>query len=584
MTAIGHADDSYDQIVIGAGVAGMAAALFGAMAGLKTLLIESTEFVGGTSALSAGTVWVPNSLHANKVDSGSGPDSVDKARRYLQAVTEGRGDAAVRDAFLQHGPAAIATLEQHTDVKLRPYPKHPDYESDLDGATLAGRALEPLPFDGRLLGQHFALLRPPIPEFTVLGGMMVDRTDINHLLGMRQSWASLRHSVQILTRHAIDRLSHPRGTRLVMGNALIGRLLKSLLDRQVPIWTQAKLTGLITGGDDATNTEVLGVTVEHRRCCLRLQARGGVVLASGGFNRNSELRAALLPAVLPADQGWTPSAPGHTGQAIQLALQAGAYLGEGHHEHAYWAPVSLRRRSDGSTAVFPHFVLDRAKPETLVVNHAGERFLNESVSYHRFGRAMLQQHARQACIPAYLIATADAVQRYGLGMVRPGARGKALQPFIDDGYLTAAPSLADLASQLGIPPQALQHTVERYNQLADRGHDDDFGRGSTDYQRNLGDPARQPNPNLGALRQGPFYAVKLYPGDIGASTGLASDAHARLLNAQGQPIPGLYAVGNDMQSIMGGCYPGPGITLGPGIGFAYIATEHLRQNLRNTLA
>jgi len=219
------ADAAYDLVVIGAGGAGMAAALFAALDGKQVLLVERTAFVGGTTAWSAGTTWVPGTHHAAQVNPG---DTLADAARYLTNAIGERTPAALRQAFLDHGAAAIRQIEDRSEVQFRPYAKHPDYISDLGGSTLAGRALEPVPFDGRLLGALFKLVRPPIPEFTVLGGMMGDRTDINHLLALTKSFASFKHSLRIIARHGLDRLSHPRGTRLVMGNALVARLLYSL--------------------------------------------------------------------------------------------------------------------------------------------------------------------------------------------------------------------------------------------------------------------------------------------------------------------------------------------------------------------
>lgn len=560
--------DTHDLIVIGAGGAGLACALAGAIRGLDVLLVEHTAFVGGTTAYSAGTIWVPGSAHAVEV-SPPGSDSADEAAAYLDRVTAGHGDPALRRAFLAHGPEALALLEAHSHLKLRAYAKHPDYESDLPGARLAGRALEPLPFDGRRLGRHFGLVRPPIPEFTVLGGMMVDRTDINHLLAMTRSLRSLRHALGLIGRHALDRLRHPRGTRLVMGNALVGRLLLSLVERRVPVLTNTAVQALSRDADG----RVTGVVLRGADGVTRaVAARGGVVLASGGFNRHPRLRAERLPAA----PSHTPGAPGHTGEALELALAAGARLGEGQLDDAFWAPVSRRQRADGSTAVFPHFVLDRAKPGTVVVNAAGERFVNESVSYHRFGRAMFAARA----VPAFLIADAAALRRHGLGMVRPGGGG--LGPFLRDGYLTTGATLDELAARLGIDAAGLRRTVARMNALARLGDDPDFGRGRTDYQRHLGDPAFAPNPNLGPITQAPFYAVRLYPGDIGAASGLVTDADARVLGTGDAPIDGLYAIGNDMNSIMGGAYPGPGITIGPALVFASLAARHVAGRLGRT--
>jgi len=551
----------FDLVVIGAGGAGLSAAVFAAIDGAKVLVVEHTEYVGGTTAWSAGTTWVPCTHHSARVNSS---DTLADATTYLNHAVGDQAPAALRDAFLKHGAEAVATIEAQSSMKYRPYLKHPDYISDLPGSTLNGRALEPVPFDGRFLGDLFPLLRPPIPEFTVLGGMMVDRTDINHLLGMTKSWASLKHSASILWRHLRDRLTHARGTRLVMGNALVARLLHSF--SQHAHATLALKTSVDALERDASG-RVASVMLSSATGKIRVLAKRGVVLASGGFNRDPALRAQKLPGI---PEQWCPAAPGHTGKALALARSMGAVEGQGAQSPAYWAPVSLRKRSDGSTAVFPHFVMDRAKPGMITVNQAGERFVNESTSYHLFALGM--QSAMQA-IPAYLIADAKALRQYGMGMVRPG--GKGLAPFLADGYLTEGNSLQALADQLGISAEGLAQAVVNNNAFAKTGVDTQFQRGVTAYQQNIGDAAAGGrNPNLGEIIEGPFYAVKLYPGDIGAANGLQTNEHAQVLDAKGQAIDGLYAVGNDMNSIMGGVYPAPGITLGPGLVFAYLAVKN----------
>ena len=557
-------DSAYDLVVIGAGGAGMATALFAAMEGASVLLVERSEFVGGTTAWSAGTSWIPGSKHAAKVNPS---DTLAETARYLDNAVGERTSKVVRQAFLDNGRAAVDEVEARSELKYRPYPKHPDYISDLGGSTLNGRALEPMPFDARLLGRElFALLRPPIPEFTVIGGMMVDRTDINHLLAMTKSWGSLRHSVKIVLRHAMDRLSWPRGTRLVMGNAHVARLLYSLSKfDKVTMALGSTVEHIVR---DANGVERVDIACNGERRTVRVNK--GLVLASGGFNRHPELRAQMLPGV-PAE--WSPAAPGHTGQAHDLAKQLGAVYGQGGLSHAFWAPVSLRKRADGSTAVFPHFVMDRAKPGMITVNARGERFLNESTSYHLFGLAMQEANKNSPSIPAYLVCDAEALRKYGIGMVRPG--GKGLAPFLLDGYLTEGATLSELAAKLGMDTQALQASVAQNNRNAETGVDPQFHRGETAYQQNLGDPTwTGKNPNIGPLTQGPFYAVRLYPGDIGASTGFATNEHAQVLGADGQAVGGLYAVGNDMHSIMGGTYPAPGITIGPGLVFGRIAAHH----------
>ncbi|MFZ2099174.1 MAG: FAD-binding protein, partial [Oricola sp.] len=301
----------------------------------------------------------------------------------------------------------------------------------------------------------------------------------------------------------------------------------------------------------------------------------GVIMASGGFNRHPVRRGAMLPKPLAE---YSPSAPGHTGELHDLALGRGARYGKGALQNVYWAPCSVRTRADGSTAVFPHFVLDRSKPGTLCVGKDGRRFANESRSYHEFVMAMYAADKDGSTIPAYLIADSVALAKYGLGMVRPG--GKGLRPFLDDGYLVRGDTPADLARALGVDAEGLQDSIQRINRYAETGVDEDFHRGETVYERANGDATHSPNPTLGKLLTGPYFAVRLWPGDIGTATGFEADENCRVLGEGDRPIEGLYACGNDLQSIMGGVYPGPGITIGPGITFGFIAARHASARAR----
>ncbi len=572
--------DSFDVVVIGAGGAGMSAALFAAIDGARVLLVERTEYLGGTTALSAATSWVPLSKPGLAVDPS---DNYDKVLGFLDRAVGARAPRALREAFLANGHKAVAKLEENSHVQYQVRPLHPDYMTELPGSVLRGRAIEPKPFDGRRLGRMLRLIRPPIPEFTVLGGMMVDRDDIGHLLNVSKSLRSFRYAARIILRHQMDRLLHGRSTRLVMGNALIGRLLLSLHERRVTIVTRCNVTALQTRATASAGVQVTGVVLEQDGVRREVTVGGGVILASGGFNRHPDRRAGWLPGISAL---WSPAAPGHTGSAQDLAVAIGAGYGADTVaadatdsgrvlSHAFWAPVSIRTRADGSVAAFPHFVMDRGKPGMITVNQRGERFVNESTSYHLFGLAMQAANRETPSIPAWLLCDATALARYGLGMIRPGAKdGGSIAPYLADGYLTRGQTIAELATKIGADPAVLAATIERFNAAADQGVDADFQRGSTDYQRANGDGTRDgKNPCLGALRSGPFYAIRLYPGDIGASTGLRTDASARVLDRSGKPIAGLYACGNDMHSIMGGTYPAPGITIGPGLTFAYLAAE-----------
>lgn len=563
--------DEVDLVVIGSGGAGFSAALNAAIDGARVLLVERMGHVGGTTAWSAATTWVPGTRRGLEVNPDDTPERV---TTFLDLAVGERSDPKLRQAFIDQGPKAIAQLEDHSALQFQVRMLHPDYLSELEGSVLRGRAIEPKPFDGKLLGPNLPLVRDPIPEFTVLGGMMVDRDDIFHLLRLTQTWKSFSYSVRIIVRHFLDKLLHSRSTRLVMGNALIARMLYSYIQRNGLLVTQTEVTQLVQDGGRIRGA-VLQQTLPDGSVVHRtVRSRGGVVMASGGFNRHPARRGAMLPG---AQEAWCPAAPGHTGKAQDLALRAGGQLGTGGLSNAFWAPVSLRKRADGSSAVFPHFVMDRGKPGMLTVDGEGQRFVNESTSYHLFGIAMQAHHAQTPSIPSWLVCDAAALKRYGIGMVRPG--GKGLEPFLVDGYLKKGNTWADLAQVLGVNAAKLTATVERFNRFAEVGVDSDFQRGTTDYQRANGDATwHGPNPCLGPLLTAPFYAVALYPGDIGAATGLVTDGNARVLDANGVAIDGLYACGNDMHSIMGGVYPAPGITLGPAITFGYLAARHAAAN------
>ncbi|TKW79142.1 MAG: FAD-dependent oxidoreductase, partial [Bradyrhizobium icense] len=425
--------EAVDLIVVGAGAAGMSAALVGTIEGLRVLLCEKTDQVGGTTATSAGTIWIPGS--SQSVRAGV-PDTVAAASAYLASVIGGQGTkriAALRQVFLESGPQVIDYLEARTDVKFVAAPAHPDYLGNHPGAAYGGRALVPVEFDGRLLRDDFARVRPPRPEFTVLGGMMVAKADIPALLKPFASLTALRHAVRLLLRQGLDRLRHQRGTRLVMGNALVARLLQSLRRQDVPLRFGAGLVDLVQA-----DGRVAGAVIETGGVRKKILARRGVVLATGGIGWNAALRERVFP--LAARQHCL-SPPSNTGDGIGIAERMGAAF-EGRPEQAgLWMPVSKLRHADGTEAFFPHIVLDRAKPGLLAVNKSGRRFVNEADSYHDFVRAMLADREEGKGVPVWLICDRSFIADYGIGFIHPGKR--SLVRYLEAGYLIAGSSPAE---------------------------------------------------------------------------------------------------------------------------------------------
>lgn len=554
-------DPVVDVVVLGSGVAGLTAALSAAEAGLRPLVIEHADQVGGTSARSSGTVWIPGNHHLR--DHGIIDDAA-RAEAYLSGLVGNAGEAAMWRAFLDRGPRMLADLEERAGLVFRPFMQAPDYRQDIEGAAAGGRALEPPAFDGRLLAQDFDRLAWPLPELMLFGGMMLTRAEAAQLLSAHRSPQALALAARLVSRYLADRLRHRRGTRLVLGNALVARLLKAVLDRNVPVLTGVESQSLVK-----QDGRVCAVAVRHGGGEAAVKASAGVILAGGGYPASQAWRARELPAPV-ADH--TPAAPGADGSTIDLALAAGAALGPKGLDNALWFPSSIARRSDGSTAVYPHIVLDRSKPGLIAVGAAGERFVNEAVSYHEFVRAMYRAPEAQSAIPTFLVCDRAFIRRYGLGLIRP--RTPSLRKHVANGYLHEGGTIAELAGRAGIRPDALTATVERFNGFAKTGVDAEFGKGETIYDRSNGDPDVAPNPCIGPIATPPFYALRIVPTPLATSRGLRADTSARVLDEEGAPIPGLYVCGNDMHSAFGGEYPGAGAQLGPAMTFAWIAARH----------
>jgi succinate dehydrogenase/fumarate reductase flavoprotein subunit len=424
-------------------------------------------------------------------------------------------------------------------------------------------------YDGRKLGPWFEKLRAPMPGMMLFGGLMLNREAIYHFLNMKRSLKSLWYCTRLILRFMKDRLSYSRGTRLVIGNAMMAALLRAALNHGVKFEFGVEAQSFVT--DEAGRVTGIVAKMKDGRTTT-IAARQGVVLGTGGLSRN--------PCVLEdrpdtRDDHLSMAAPNATGAMMFLAeKQLGAKIGGNLAGNFYWAPMSQVKHADGTLETFPHIVTDRAKPGVIAVTEKGERFTNEGDSYHRFVKGMMEQQ-RQGVRRFYLISDHRALRAYGLGLARPSPGvNTALEK---NGYLIKAQTIGELARLIDIDPNALEATIAEHNRDAENGYDTKFQKGESSYNKAQGDMTLR-NAGMAPIVNAPFYAVRIYTGDLGSAKGLATDGKARVLRQDGSVIPGLYAVGSDMNSMMSGTYPGPGITLGPGLTFGYVAARTMAED------
>ncbi|WP_137929681.1 FAD-dependent oxidoreductase [Mesorhizobium comanense] len=558
-----------DVLVVGSGAGGLSTAVAAAHRGLQVIVAEKEPVFGGTTARSGGWMWIPNNAPGKRAGI---KDSVEKARTYLKHETGEHYDSARVEAFLDAGPKAVEFFEENTSLQFDLGPTFADYHPTAPGGMDAGRSIVARPFDGRNLGKEIKRLRPPLREITVLGMMIGSGKELLHFFNVTRSPISAFYVTRLVTKFVRDVAFHGRAMRLMNGNALVARLAKSAFDKKVPIWTCSPVKSLLRD----ENGRVTGAIVNRPGGPVEVNARKGVVLAAGGFPQDAVRRKAMIPHAPSGHEHVSPAPPGNTGDGLRLGESVGATVDTSLPNAAAWVPISRPPMRDGLLGTFPHFV-DRSKPGIIAVTRSGKRFVNEAHSYHDFCQAMIKRCAQEggpdAEIAAWFIADHRAFRKYGLGFAKPAP--VPYKHLVEKGYLVCGKTLADLAGQIGADPQGLERTVARFNEHAARGGDPEFGKGSTAYNRSLGDPAHKPNPCVAPIKTGPFYAVRLYVGDLGTFAGLKTNEYAQVLDESGKPIAGLYSTGNDAASIMGGNYPGGGITLGPAITFGYIAARHL---------
>ncbi len=548
-------EQSCDVLVVGSGAGGLATAVVAAFHGLDVLVVEKAAVLGGTTAWSGGWLWIPRNplaVRAGIVEAEAEP------LRYLASELGNKAGDPRIDVFLRNGPEMVRFFEEETAVAFVDGNRVPDFHATPGHAT-GGRSVAAAPYDGRALGGWVAKLRPPLDIISVAGMGIASGADLNHFVNATRRPESAWYAARRFVRHGRDLLLRGRAMQLVNGNALVARLLRSALDRGVAIRTDAPVQQLLVEGGRVVGARIGGAGPRVVR------ARVGVVLATGGFPHDEGRTGAMFDH--PRHHSAAPE--DNTGDGMRMAEAVGAEVADDLVHPGAWAPVSLVPKKGGGVGRFPHLI-ERAKPGFLAVDAKGARFVNEADSYHDFMAALLRATPAGEDPVAWLIADHAAQRRWGLGWAKPFPF--PLRPYLRSGYLKRGRTLADLAVACGLDPAALAATVARFNDGARRGADPDFGRGASAYNRVQGDAAAAgPNPALGPLERGPFYAVRIVAGSLGTFAGLRTDGAARVLGAGGAPIPGLFAVGNDMASIMGGNYPSGGITLGPAMTFGYVA-------------
>lgn len=540
----------YDVVVVGAGGAGMSAALRAAHRGLDTVVIEASDSFGGSTARSGGGVWIPGNYAlraARQVD----PGDRDEAKRYLDAIVGDRVPKVRRDTYLDRGPEVLDFLKDATPVRFRWVPEYADYLPEQPGGRVRGRSVEPVPMDGRILGDELARLTAAYTKAPA--NLIITQADFRKIsLGLR----TLRGPIT-MAKVAGTRLLHGLRKRqmVAMGNAIAVGLRQGLVAAGVPVLYDTALEGLLVEDD-----RVVGVRTSHGE----IRARHGVIIGSGGFEHNQELRRKHLPQ--PTDEAWSTGAASNTGGGIEAGIAAGTDTDL--MDEAWWGPTIPLPSG-------PWFCLaERNLPGSLIVNSGGQRFMNEALPYVEATHEIYAAHHRGPdAVPAWLVFDQRYRNRYLFAGLAPR------QPFPGrwrkHGVVKSGQTLGELAAEIGVPPGSLEETVARFNGFAATGRDEDFGRGDSAYDRYYSDPTVTPNPSLAALEQGPFHAVKIVPGDLGTKGGIVTDEHARALRPDGSVVAGLYAAGNASAAVMGTTYAGPGATIGPALVFGYLAAEHI---------
>ena len=551
-------DQEVDILVVGSGAGGLLSALVAAENGASALVIEKEAQWGGTSATSGAGIWIPASDQAREAGF---HDKTDDAFTYVRALSaDNVPDANIR-AFVDNAAPMLRWMGEHTDITYCSFP-YPDYHAENPGGSPTGyRTHMPLPLDGRALGKDVETLRFASPAASLFGYLNWHFDETYILLFRAKGW--WWHLAKSLARYWFDwpfRFKSRKDRRLTLGNALAGGLRMALNRNNVPVWLESPMIELVE-----EKGAVTGALVKHKGKTLRIRARKGVVLAAGGFDKNPAMRKDYAPLYQTAL--YSGGTGGNTGDAITAGQAVGADVMNMH--SAWAAPVFYIPGEDRGRLC----TIERALPGCLMVNQRGERYLNEAASYHIVGQKMARRQAEHGdASPSWFVFDHTYRHKYPVGPLLPLVPDWAQNGMVKT-VLKKGRTIAELAADMGVDAAALEATIARFNSHAESGVDPDFQRGEAAYDKMYGDPSVTPNPCLKPLEKGPFYAMPIYPGDIGTNGGLRTDEKARVLDGKGKPIAGLYAVGNNAASAMGESYPGAGVTIGPALTFGYVAVR-----------
>jgi succinate dehydrogenase/fumarate reductase flavoprotein subunit len=559
-----NTNSKVDLIVVGSGAAGLSCAITAKKRGLNVVVLEKEPVFGGTTALSGGVLWIPLNHHGVKQHP---TDSVAAVTSYMMSETGSFYDESSVQAFIEAGPKMVDFFERETSMKFIPT-MYPDYHPNVSGGANIGRSILAEPYDIRGLGKDMARLKHPLKTITFIGMMFnSSNADLKHFFRFTKSLTSFLYVTKRLINHIKELVLFGRAVQVTSGNALAARLAKSALDLGILILTSSPVKKIVMEDEKA-----IGVVVGEGNSQHTILARNGVVLACGGFPHDVKRIAKAYPHIERGHEHLSPTPTSNTGDGANMAEEVGGVVDIRFREPSAWMPVTKVDFGKGEIGVFPH-LLDRYKPGVIGVLSNGKRFTNESNSYHDVGAAMIEACKEMPETVMWLVCDRSTLRKYGIGFVKPAPM--PIGRFLRNGYLFEGKTLDELASLTGIDKKTFKQTVDDYNQDAVKGEDTAFNRGSTAFNRYLADPENKPNPCVAPIKIGPFYAIKVIMGDLGTFDGIKTSVVGEVLRRDKSPIKGLYAVGNDRASIMGGNYPAAGITHGPNMTFGFITANHI---------